>query len=531
MTVIHAAVKTSHLCPALSIASALALFAAPATGLPAGVSARSPSSAPQLQIDALVFGKLQRLGIQPSEVCTDEVFVRRVYLDVIGTLPAAEEVRAFLEDRSPGKRDVLIDRLLARDEFADYWAMKWCDLLRVKSEYPINLWPNAVQTYHRWLRTCVKENMPYDRFAHELLTANGSNFRTPQVNFYRAVQSKTPKTLAQTVALTFMGTRAETWPEARLAGMAAFFSQVGYKSTAEWKEEIIYFDPASTNAQMSAVFPDGTPVEFTPDQDPREVFAAWLLAPRNPWFARSIANRAWSWFMGHGIIDEPDDIRSDNPPVNPELLTLLERELVAGRYDLKRLFQMILKSTAYQLACTPKSDNPAAEKNFAFYPVRRLEAEVLIDALNQITGSSEKYTSSIPEPFSFIPENQRTITLADGSISSPFLSLYGRSARDTGLETERNNDPTASQRLHLLNSSHIQRKLEQGNKLIALFKQPAKRPRDTVDALYLTILSRYPTIEELAALTTYRQTVPEGKRVALDIAWALINTAEFQYRH
>ncbi len=522
MTVSSSQPKVSPPCAELFFLLAFALLAPFSSG-----AALQPAT----QIDGLVVGKLQQLGVQPSEACTDEVFVRRVYLDVIGTLPTLEEVRSFLEDQSLGKRDALIDRLLARDEFADYWALRWSDLLRVKSEFPINLWPNAVQAYHRWIRTGIKENMPYDRFAVELLTASGSNFRTPQVNFYRAVQSKTPKTLAQTVALTFMGARAERWPEARLAGMASFFSQVGYKSTSEWKEEIIFFDPASTNAQMSAVFPDGTSVDFSPDQDPREVFAGWLVNPKNPWFARCVVNRAWAWLMGHGIIDEPDDLRPDNPPVNPELLAYLERELLVGRYDLKRILEMILKSKTYQRSCLPKTDNPLCEKNFAFYPVRRLDAEVLIDALNQITGSTEKYTSSIPEPFSFIPENQRTIALADGSISSPFLSLYGRSPRDTGLQSERNNDPTASQRLHLLNSSRIQRKLEQGKKLTALLRQPVKRPRDTVDALYLTILSRYPTADELAALTAYRQKVSDSRRVALDIAWALINTAEFQCRH
>jgi len=525
MIVTRSTPLTGHLCRTLFAAAVIAFASMTACGLP-------PSPlAPHAQIDGFVFGKLQQLGIQPSEGCSDEVFVRRVFLDVIGTLPTAEEVRVFLDDRSPGKRDALIDRLLARDEFADFWALKWCDLLRVKSEFPINLWPNAVQAYHRWIRTSLKENLPYDRFARELLTSSGSNFRKPQVNFYRAVQSKTPEALAQAAALTFMGTRAEKWPEARLEGLAAFFSQVGYKSTAEWKEEIIYFDPASSNAQMSAVFPDGVTVDFSPDQDPREVFAGWLVNARNPWFARCAVNRAWSWFMGHGIIDEPDDIRPDNPPVNPELLSYLERELVAGRYDLKRIFQMILKSKTYQLSSIPKTSHPAGEKAFAFYPVRRLEAEVLIDALNQVTGSTEKYTSNIPEPFSFIPENQRTITLADGSISSPFLSLYGRSARDTGLETERNYEPTASQRLHLLNSSHIQRKLEQGGKIQALFRQAGKRPRELVDTLYLTLLSRYPTSEERAVLTAYRQEHPEGQRVALDVAWALINTAEFQYRH
>jgi len=517
--------------PVIAALALLAVSAVGATVVPAASSGGLSASQPQDQLDGFVLGKLQRLGLQPSEICTDEVFVRRVYLDVIGTLPTAEEVRSFLEDRGTGKRDALIDRLLARDEFADYWAMKWGDLLRVKSEFPINLWPNAVQAYDRWIRTSLRANMPYDLFVRELLTANGSNFRKPQVNFYRAVQSKTPKALAQAVALTFMGARADKWPETQLAGMAGFFSQVGYKSTAEWKEEIIFFDPSSTNAQMSAVFPDGTAVEFSPDQDPRDVFANWLVNPRNPWFARCAVNRVWAWLLGQGIIDQPDDIRPDNPPSNPELLALLERELVSNRYDLKRIFQMVLKSKTYQRSYIPKTDNPNGEKNFAFYPVRQLEAEVMIDALNQITGSTEKYTSSIPEPFSFIPENLRTIALADGSITSPFLSLFGRSPRDTGLMSERNNEPTAAQRLHLLNSSHIQRKLDQGEKLLALFREHAKRPRELVNALYLTILSRYPTADEMAVLTAYKKAAPESRHVGLDIAWALINTAEFQYRH
>ncbi len=488
-----------------------------------------PFASPE-RIDKLVASHLLKLGIPSAGVCSDEVFVRRVYLDAIGTLPTAEEARTFLADPSSGKRDALIDRLLTRDEFADYWAMKWCDLLRVKSEFPINLWPNAVQAYHRWIRTAIKENLPFDRFAYALLTASGSNFRQPQVNFFRAVQSKTPRALAEAAALAFMGTRTEKWPQARLDGMAAFFSQVGYKSTAEWKEEIIYFDPASSNAQMSASFPDGKAVDFTPDQDPRAVFAEWLVRPQNPWFARCAVNRVWAWLLGRGIVEEPDDFRPDNPPVNPELLALLEQALVASRYDLKRIFGMILKSKTYQQACTPRSTDPAAERNFAFYPVRRLDAEVLIDALNLITGSTEKYTSSIPEPFSYIPENLRTITLADGSITSPFLSLFGRPARESGLTSERSSEPTAPQSLHLLNSSHIQQKLEQGPKMRDLFRDGGS-PREILDTLYLTILSRYPTADDLTALTEYRQKTDDRKRIALDTAWALINTAEFQYRH
>jgi len=503
---------------------------------PAGICATPFDSGtvptPQSQVDKLVFGRLEQLGIEPTSVCPDAVFARRVYLDTIGTIPSAGEVRAFLKDASTNKRAVLIDRLLERDEFADYWAMKWCDLLRVKSEFPINLWPNAVQAYHRWIRASIKKNMPYDQFARELLTANGSNFRVPQVNFYRAVQSKNPTALAQAVALSFMGTRTDKWPKDRLDNMAMFFSQVGYKSTAEWKEEIVFFDPAKASNTTSVVtFPDGTSVRLAPGRDPREVFSAWLIRPGNAWFTRSISNRVWSWLLGHGIIQEPDDLRPDNPPVNPELLAYLERELITNRYDLKSLLRLILKSRTYQLSCIPKSADPKAEANFAFYPLRRLEAEVLIDALNQITGTTESYSSPIPEPFTFIPSDQRAIALADASISSPFLDLYGRSSRDTGLESERNNRPSPAQRLHLLNSSHIRNKLERSPALRALRATAWKTPRDMVEALYLTILSRYPTDEELKIISTYKKEGDGKRQVGLDLAWALVNTAEFQYRH
>jgi len=513
-----------------------------ATAAPDAASSPFESSAaptPHSQIDKLVLSRLEQLGIPPAHLCSDAAFVRRAYLDVIGTLPTAQETKTFLADQDPNKRSALIDRLLARDEFADYWAMKWSDLLRVKSEFPINLWPNAVQAYHRWIRTCVRDNVPYDRFVREMLTASGSNFRVPQVNFYRAVQSKEPQALAQAVALTFMGVRPEAWPKEKWSQTAAFFSQVGYKSTLEWKEEIVLFDPnhaakptgGAANPLGAAVFPDGTTVQLAPDQDPREVFADWLIDAKNPWFARNIVNRIWFWLVGRGIIHEPDDIRPDNPPSNPELLAYLEKELVAARYDLKHIYRLILNSQTYQLSSIPRSQDPKAEANFAFYPLRRLEAEVLIDALCQITGTTEQYSSPIPEPFTFIPEDQRSIALADASITSAFLEKFGRSPRDTGLESERNNRPTAAQRLHLLNSSHIQRKIEQSTKLQAILQTKGK-PRDVIDGLYLTILSRLPTEEELKVVGPYFQAGGGNRRaVAIDLIWALFNSAEFLYRH
>ena len=264
-----------------------------------------------------------------------------------------------------------------------------------------------------------------------------------------------------------MGTRIEKWPEQQRQNLAAFFSNVGYKSTLEWKEEIIYFDLASTNAQAvagaprRATFPDGTTVTLAPDKDPRAVFADWLTAPKNPWFARNIVNREWSWLLGRGIIQEPDDIRPDNPPANPQLLAYLENELVSSGYDLKHIYRLILNSKTYQLSSIPETGDPGGAANFAFYPLRRLDAEVLIDALDQITGTNENYSSAIPEPFTFIPAGQRSIALPDGSITSSFLEMFGRPPRDTGLESERNNRITAAQKLWLLNSSQMQRKIEQ----------------------------------------------------------------------
>jgi len=483
------------------------------------------------RIDEPVFNRLKQLAIEPAKPCSDAVFVRRVYLDVIGTLPTGYEAREFILNKNPGKRRALIEQLLARDEFADYWAMKWSDLLRVKAEFPINLWPNAAQAYHHWIRSSLKANKPYDQFVREMLTSSGSNFRVPPVNFYRAMQNRDPQGIAQIVALTFMGTRAENWPKEKLAGMAGFFSQIGYKSTAEWKEEIVFFDPGKSNAVTSATFPNGKTISLSPDKDPRELFADWLVDPKNPWFTRNIANRVWAWLVGRGIITEPDDIRSDNPPSNPELLALLESKLVSSNYDLKQLFRLILNSQVYQLSSVPRSDKPEAVANFAYYPLCRLDAEVLIDALNQLTGTTEKYSSAIPEPFTFIPENQRSIALPDGSITSSFLELFGRPPRDTGLESERNNRVTAAQRLHLLNSGHVLRKLSQ-SRMVEYQTSSKKTPREVTAAIYLGVLSRFPTEEELETVEAYlRSGKVKGREAVVDLAWALINSPEFLYRH
>lgn len=632
----------------LTIALALILPASGALMAQGGAkvfeSANSPR--PESELDRAVYSKLTGLNFQPS-LCSDAVFVRRAYLDVIGTLPSAKEAREFILSQDKNKRTALIDKLLDRDEFAEYWAMKWGDILRIKAEFPVNLWPNAAQAYHRWVVASIVENKPYDQFVREMLTSSGSNFRVGPVNFYRAIQNRTPEGIAMAVALTFMGTRADGWPKERLEGMAAFFSQVGYKPSREWKEEIVFWDPlgfgtmgtnaapaSATNSAPAAsqttfiiaegapplvaapppgvapatnkpaatakapasaaatptnkpggvtkapapaaatstnkpavvakppappsrptaspppvvtipltpapfvvsppsvgVFPDGTKVKLGTDKDPREVFADWLINPKNPWFTRNIVNRLWAWLLGRGIIHEPDDIRDNNPPSNPALLAYLEREMVAGKYDMKRMYRLILNSKTYQFSSMPRPNVPQAEARFGVYGMRRLDAEVLIDAINKITGTTDLYTSAIPEPFTYIPQDKPAIALADGSITSPFLTLFGRSARATGMENERVNKPVSAQWLHMLNSSHIQRKLEQGPNLRAVIDSKRKQP-EVIEDLYLTILSRFPTEEELKNAQGYGQGGGAKRREDwLDLAWALINSMEFQYRH
>ena len=484
------------------------------------------------RIDELVFARLRELGLKPANLCSDAVFLRRAYLVVIGTVPTEEETRAFLESTDPDRRSRLIDDLLKRDEFADYWAMKWGDLLRVKAEFPIKLWPNAAQAYHHWIHTSVRDNKPFHALARELLVANGSNFREGEVNFYRAMQDRSPRGIAATVALTFMGERAEKWPKKKLDAMAGFFSEISFKSTAEWKEEIVFFDPTADKEGLArnAIFPDGKPAHLEKfKQDPRIVFADWLLRPENPWFSRNIANRVWAWLMGRGIVHEPDDHRSDNPPSNPALLELLQKEFVTSRCDMKHLFRVILNSRTFQLSSIPAQDKPEAAVNFAHYPLRRMEAEVLIDALNQITETDETYSSPIPEPYTFIPEDVRATELADGSITSSFLELFGRPPRDTGYESERNRNTSAAQRLHLLNSSHVHRKVK-ACPLVTEAGGSKMKPDELAQRIYLTLFSRPPTSEELAAVKEHAGTVG-GKDLAEDLVWALINQPEFFYIH
>lgn len=491
------------------------------------------------RVDDLVFARLKADGFEPSELCPDTVFVRRVFLDVAGTLPTPIEVTDFLNSTYADKRGRLIDYLLETPEFADYSALHWCDRLRVKAEFPANLWPNAVQAYHRWIRDAVRDNLPYDEFVRELLVSSGSNFRDAPVNFYRPFQERTPRRFLENTILLFTGMRLENsgWSEEQLLGMDAFFSKIGFKGTAEWKEEVVYFNPQKeflhpeTGEPVVPSLPGQGAVILGSFDDPRAAFAEWLTAPENPWFARNAVNRIWYRLMGRGIIHEVDDVRTDNPPWSEDLLDYLAREFTDSGYDVRHIYRLILNSAAYQLSSVPTENNRADAEGFSHYRLRRLDAEVLIDAICRITGTSEGYSSAIPEPFTFIPEDRRSIQLADGSIKSSFLEMFGRPGRDTSYVSGRNNELSTFQELHLLNSSHILNKISQSSRLkqmIYRFKDPEKR----LDHLYLEILSRFPTDEERGIAQEYSRTSDLNDADQLvDLAWALMNSGEFILKH
>jgi hypothetical protein len=501
-----------------------------------------PALAANNRIDELVYTKLKQMGVPPSPLSTDEVFLRRVYLDTIGLLPTAEEARTFL---AKPDRTRLIDVLLARGEFNDFWSLKWGDLLRIKSEYPVRVWPKAVAVYYQWVHDSLQANKPYDRFARELLTATGSNFRVAPANFVRAVGSHDARSLGEAAAQVFMGARigcarchahpVESWGTPDDYGLGAFFSRVNFKATQEWKEEIVFADfkmslkEPRTRTVVQPHAPGGVVVKVAAEEDPRGQFADWLTAPENPWFAKNIVNRIWFWLLGRGIIHEPDDVRPTNPPVNPELLAYLERELVQHGYDLRHIYRLILNSRTYQLSSEPNQWNADDVALFSHNRVKRLTAEQMFDAVSQFTETTEKFRSIIPEPYSNWPANYRATQISDGNTECNFLDLFGRPPRDTPFEGERNNDATLKQALYFLNSEQLEGKVSGSPRLKRLL---AKADADVVEDLYLSSVARFPSADERKRLLDYLGAKKSTRAQAVqDLAWALMNSKEFEFNH
>ena len=518
-------------------------------------SPRPPAPPPQARedsaphpIDAAVGKKLDLTGVAPSGICTDSEYLRRVCLDLMGALPPVEKTREFLADTDPLKRDKLLDWIFERSEYADYWAMKWCDVLRVKSEYPSNLWPNAVQTYHAWLRAAMSSNMRCDNLARALLTTAGSNFRNPPCNFYRATQQRTPEGYAAAFALIFLGARLEcanctehpyqTWTHAQADGLAAFFTNIKIKKTGEWKEEIVYFTPnwdaykPDGGKTVAPVFPDGSQAAFSRTANPQKLLLAWLTSPDNQYFARHIANRHWAALFGRGITMPVDDVRPGNPPSNPELLDTLAAKFIESGFNLRELLRFIVTSQTYQRSSVPNETNATDTQNFSRYRPRRLDAEVLADAIGTATGMHEAFNSRIPEPIAYWPDDFHSVQNPDASVTTGFLETFGRPGRDTSYEVERDRNPSMAQALYLLDSEELAKKLENKNGPIRdLVKKHGANHAALAVEIFLSLLARPPTDGELEALTSHMKSTADKNKAAQDIVWALINTKEFLYNH
>jgi hypothetical protein len=487
-------------------------------------------------IDEKLAARWRDLGLGPSGLCSDEEFLRRLHLDAIGTLPTPEEVRAFLADTSPGKRERAIDRVLGRPEFVDFWALKWGDLLRINRDL---LQEKGMWSFHNWVRACLRDGKPVDRTVREIVTAEGSTFTDGPANFY--LTARTPADWSETAAQLFLGVRVqcarchhhpfEKWSQDDYYGMTAFFARLGTKTSQEFglfgRETVVFLRPAGEVSHprkggLVKPRPLGGPVMEDPF-DRRRKLAEWLTAKGNPFFARNMANRFWAYTMGRGLVEPVDDLRETNPPSIPELLDALANDFAENGYDLKHLLRTVFRSRAYQLSSRPEPGNRADASNtyHARYTRKRLTAEQLADALDFATGTREKYQG--------LPPGTRAIQLPDTKVRSFLLDVFGRPARQITCECERTVQPNIAQALHLLNSDFLERKIASPAGRVAALLKAKKKPAEVVEELYLATLSRPPRPEELARDLGWLGKAPSPREGAQDLLWVLLNRREFQF--
>jgi hypothetical protein len=500
--------------------------------LPADLQYTPPQEKPVNYIDELVGRKLNDLRILPSALCSDEHFLRRATLDITGLLPTEEEYRAFVADPAADKRAKLIDRLLARKEFSEIWAMKWAELLMIKSSQQVSY--KSMFLYSNWLTDRISNNVPLNKMVQELLSASGGTFKNPPTNFYQ-IERDTLKT-SENVAQIFMGIRMQCaqchnhpfdrWTMNDYYSFAAFFSQIGRKNSEDYREIIVFNSGGGEVAhpvggrQMPPKFLGGA-APNTAGKDRRQLLAEWITSPENPFFATSIANRIWAHFFGQGIIEPVDDIRVSNPPTNPELLEALGKKLIEYNYDFKRMVKDICASNAYQRSVTRNASNEADERNFAHANFRRVRAESLLDCICQVTETKEKFQG--------LPVGARAVQIADGNASTYFLTTFGRARRETACACEVSTDPTLSQALHLLNGPAIEGKLRGG--ALQRLMAGGKPPEQVIETIYLRCLTRKPSPEELAKLLEVVKTAPNPQAGLEDVFWAVMNSREFMFNH
>ncbi|MBI5774371.1 MAG: DUF1553 domain-containing protein [Verrucomicrobia bacterium] len=510
---------------------------AQALSIPKGLKFTFPDVPEVNYVDTLVNAKLKKLRIAPSELCDDHTFVRRVYLDVIGRLPTAKEVRKFIAESGADKRAALIDALVNKKEFADIWVMKLAELLQVRSQDQIVRFSyKSAYQYFDWLDEQVSKNVPVNQIAYKLLTANGGSFKNPAANFYK-VETDTLKT-AENVAQVFMGMRIQCaqchnhpfdrWTMNDYYSFAAFFSQVGRK-TGEDPRETVVFNRASGGVRhpvggrdMAPKFLGDIAPSLKADDDRRDVLAKWLTSTENKFFARNFANLVWAHFFGRGIIDPVDDVRVSNPPSNPELLDTLAAKLVENGYGLKNFVRDLCNSRTYQLSAKSNDTNAGDELNFAKAGIRRIRAEVLMDAIDSVTGTEEKYNG--------LPKGARAVQIADGRTTTYFLTTFGRATRETPCSCEVKMEPNLSQALHLLNGSTVNGKVIAGGVVKSLLKE-GKTPPQVVDDLYLRVFARPPTAPELAKIEKFLADAKDKEVVLNDLFWSLLNAKEFVFNH
>lgn len=505
-----------------------------------------PSEKQLSKIDQHLVVQWKKLGILPSKPVDDATFIRRVTLDICGTLPTVDEVRLYLADSRPDKRERLIDRLLERPEYASYFALKWADILQNRgSGYGTRNQRAGTMLFSAWIRDSIAANKPYDRFVTELLTATGRQAQNPPAIWYRSVRS-TPD-YVESVAQAFLGVRvqcaqchhhpAERWSEDDYYSFAAIFSRVGRKGGFADAEvptnEVIYLkDEGEVHNPRSGKLMQPRPLggpdfKVSRFDDPRRNLAKWMTSPENPFFARTMVNRMWGHFFGRGIIHPIDDARSTNPPTNPVLLDELAYDFAANGYDVKQLIREITNSYAYRLSANPNETNAEDSQCFARYYPKRLSAEVLLDGISQVLDVPTVFPGG-PGVF---PEGMRAVNLPDENVRFNFLDVFGRPARTSACECERTVDPALSQALELVNSKEIQRKLTDKNGYIELLASNQKTHSDNVREIFVRTLSRPPRTSEVETAVKYLNSEKNRHEAYRSLVWALLATNEFMMNH
>ncbi|MEZ6122454.1 MAG: DUF1549 and DUF1553 domain-containing protein [Planctomycetaceae bacterium] len=502
--------------------------------LPKGLQYEDPKTPELNYIDTLVHAKLRKLRITPSEMCSDEQFLRRVFIDITGTMPSSEEHEKFLADTDPQKRDKVVDQLLQRKEFVDMWVMKWAELLQVRT-IANRVEKKPMLRYFNWLKEKIASNTPSDVMVRELLASKGGTFSDPATNYYQT-ETETLK-VAENAAQVFMGMRIQCaqchnhpfdrWTMDDYYGFAAFFAQIGRKGSSDPREQIIFNSGGGEVKHL--VDGRNMPPKFLggeqPDlkgRDRREVLAEWLASPDNPYFATNLANIVWAHFFGKGIIDPVDDVRVSNPPVNAELLAELGKRFTEYNYDFRRLVRDICTSRTYQLSTQVNPSNASDHRNFAHAELRRLRAEVMLDCITQITTTTDKFPG--------LPVGARAVHIADGNTSTYFLTTFGRAKRESVCSCEVQMEPNLSQALHLMNGDTVNNKIRQGG-LIPLMVGEKKTPGEIITELYVRCFSRKPTDDELNRLVAVASEEENPQQALEDIFWSLMNSREFLFNH